>query len=38
MTDSKPGILENLGLLPEEEVFEETLSELCNGRGDDEDD
>lgn len=35
MTDNKPVVLD--GLLPEEEVFEETFTELCNGRGDDED-
>ena len=43
MTENNPEVLEKLGLtsedlLPEEEIFEETLSEFSDGRGDDEDD
>lgn len=38
MTDTKSTILEDLGLLPEgEELFDETSSELSDGRGDDDD-
>lgn len=37
MTGTIDSILESLNLLPDEEVCEETLNELSDGRGEDED-